>query len=301
MYLQEILEVVAGLVFAWLVLSIGTMQIQEWLAGIINFRGNDLYKAIKKMLGNDDLADLFYDHPLIKGLSDSPDKKIRKPSYISANNFATTLMNIILTSGTESSLILFRLYNLHHIFGKIRSKQIRQLAKEHLKRLLEIARLSIDAETGKPFGNLILVTLEKELIDFGKQFVEIDEDIQDLLKWVRLKKDQIDQLLAKSFATQGELTKYQEILRGILALNFINPNLNLILSSLLIGMGEPHPGGEDFFQTIHTTIEAWFNETMERMSGWYKRKAQYTTFGIVLVIALLFNIYSIQVTTCLWR
>jgi hypothetical protein len=301
MYLQEILEVVAGLVFVWLVLSIGTMQIQEWLASIVNFRGNDLYKAIKKMLGNDDLADLFYDHPLIKGLSDSQNGKIRKPSYISANNFATTLINIILSSGTESSLILLRLYNLRRILGKIRSKQIRQNAEEHLNRLFEIARLSINAETGKPFGNLILVTLEKELIDFGKQFVEIDEDIQDLLKWVRLKKDQIDQLLTKSHAIQGELTKYQEILRGIIALSVINPNLNLILNSLLIGMDEPNREGEDFVQTIQIRIETWFNETMERLSGWYKRKTQMTTFGIGLVIALLFNIDSMQVSNYLWR
>jgi hypothetical protein len=301
MYLQEILEVVAGLVFVWLVLSIGTMQIQEWLASIVNFRGNDLYKAIKKMLGNDDLADLFYDHPLIKGLSDSQNGKIRKPSYISANNFATTLINIILSSGTESSLILLRLYNLRRILGKIRSKQIRQNAEEHLNRLFEIARLSINAETGKPFGNLILVTLEKELIDFGKQFVEIDEDIQDLLKWVRLKKDQIDQLLTKSHAIQGELTKYQEILRGIIALSVINPNLNLILNSLLIGMDEPNREGEDFVQTIQIRIETWFNETMERLSGWYKRKTQFTTFTIGLILALFLNIDSIQVSNHLWR
>ena len=301
MYLQEILEVVAGLVFVWLVLSIGTMQFQEWLASILNFRGNDLHKAIKKMLGNDDLADLFYDHPVIKGLSGFHNENIRKPSYISANNFATTLLNIILCSGTESSLVLLRLYNLRRILGKIRSKQIRKNAEEHLNRLFEIARLSINAETGRPFGNLILVTLEKGLIDFGKQFVEIDGDIQDLLTWVRLKKDQIDQLLAKSHATQGELTQYQEILRGIIALSVINPNLSLVLNSLLIGMGEPNREGEDFLQTIQIRIETWFNETMERLSGWYKRKAQVTTFGIALIIAMLFNIDSIQVSNYLWR
>jgi len=301
MYLQEILEVVAGLVFVWLVLSIGTMQFQEWLASIRNFRGNDLHKAIKKMLANDDLADLFYDHPVIKGLSDFQNEYGRKPSYISASNFATTLINIILSSGAESSLVLLRLYNLRRVLGKIRSKRIRKNAEEQLNRLFEIARLSINAETGKPFGNLILVTLEKGLIDFGKQFVEIDEDVQDLLKWVRFKKDQIDQLLAKSHATQGELSTYQEILRGIIALSVINPNLTLILNNLLIGMGEPNQEGEDFLQRFQIRIEAWFNESMGRLSGWYKRKAQVTTFGIGLVIALLFNIDSLQISKRLWR
>jgi hypothetical protein len=301
MYLQEILEVVAGLIFIWLVLSIGTMQIQEWLASNLGLRGNDLYKAIKKMLGNDDLADLFYAHPIINGLSDFQNEKKRKPSYISANNFAKTLISIILSSSTESLLILLRLYNLRRNLGKIKSKEISHNAKEHLDRLFEIARLSISSETGKPFGNLVLVTLEKELTDFGAQFIEIEEDIQNLLKWVRLKKDQIDQLASKALATQGELSENQVFLRGIIALSVISPNLNLTLNSLLVGMDEPIQEGDGFLQTIQNRIETWFNETMERLSGWYKRKTQMTTFGIGLVIALLFNIDSMQVSNYLWR
>jgi hypothetical protein len=301
MYLQEILEVVAGLIFIWLVLSIGTMQIQEWLASNLGLRGNDLYKAIKKMLGNDDLADLFYAHPIINGLSDFQNEKKRKPSYISANNFAKTLISIILSSSTESLLILLRLYNLRRNLGKIKSKEIRHNAKEHLDRLFEIARLSISSETGKPFGNLVLVTLEKELTDFGAQFIEIEEDIQNLLKWVRLKKDQIDQLASKALATQGELSENQVFLRGIIALSVISPNLNLTLNSLLVGMDEPIQEGDGFLQTIQNRIETWFNETMERLSGWYKRKTQFTTFTIGLILALFLNIDSIQVSNHLWR
>lgn len=301
MYLQEILEVVAGLIFVWLILSIGTMQVQEWLASFKGLRGNELYKAIKKMLGNDDLANIFYDHPIINSLSDFKGEKKRRPSYISANNFAQTLISIILRSSTESSLILLRLYDLRRNLGKIKSKEIRQNASEQLDRLFEIARLSISAETGKPFGNLILVTLEKELTDFGAQFYEIEKDVQILLDWVRLRKDQIDQLAAKSHTTQNEPSDYKSFLTGIIALGVISPTLNLTLNSLLVGMGEPTQTDEDFLQASQTRIETWFNESMDRLSGWYKRKTQFTTFAIGLVIALLLNIDSVQVSTYLWR
>ena len=301
MYLQDILEVVAGLVFVWLVLSIGTMQIQEWLASFAGLRGNELYKAIKKILGNDDLADIFYDHPILNALSDFQNDKKRRPSYISANNFAQTLISIILSSSTESLLILLRLYDLRRNLWKIKSKEIRQNAYEQLDRLFEIARLSISAETGKPFGNLILVTLEKELTDFGAQFNEIETDVKIMLNWVRLRKDQIDQLAAKSHTTQNEPSDYKSFLTGIIALSVISPTLNLALNSLLVGMSETTQEGEGFLQASQTRIETWFNESMDRLSGWYKRKTQFTTFVIGLVIALLLNIDSIQVSNYLWR
>ncbi len=36
MYLQEIFEVVIGLVFIWLVLSTATMQVGEWISNLLN-------------------------------------------------------------------------------------------------------------------------------------------------------------------------------------------------------------------------------------------------------------------------
>ena len=56
MYLQEIFEVVIGLVFVWLILSTATMQVGEWIANLLRWRANDLEKAIKRMLNDADLA-----------------------------------------------------------------------------------------------------------------------------------------------------------------------------------------------------------------------------------------------------
>ncbi len=48
-------------------------------------------------------------------------------------------------------------------------------------------------------------------------------------------------------------------------------------------------------------IEAWFDEAMERVSGWYKRRTQALLFLIGLLVAVIFNVDSIQIYKQLWR
>jgi len=43
-------------------------------------------------------------------------------------------------------------------------------------------------------------------------------------------------------------------------------------------------------------VERWFNETMDRVSGWYKRTTQFWLFGIGILLAIAFNIDSIEIT-----
>lgn len=42
-------------------------------------------------------------------------------------------------------------------------------------------------------------------------------------------------------------------------------------------------------------IENWYNETMDRVSGWYKRQSQLILFFIGLVVAVMFNVDSIEI------
>src|ERR1017187_1886889 len=41
------------------------------------------------------------------------------------------------------------------------------------------------------------------------------------------------------------------------------------------------------------SLETWFDDTMERVSGWYKRKSQLFLFIIGIVLAISFNVDSI--------
>lgn len=48
-------------------------------------------------------------------------------------------------------------------------------------------------------------------------------------------------------------------------------------------------------------LKKWFEESMERNTGWYKRKMQVTTFFIGLLLAMVFNVDSIKITRILSR
>ncbi|MGA7192958.1 MAG: hypothetical protein WBW94_04940, partial [Anaerolineales bacterium] len=105
MNLDAILEVAIGMVFVWLVLSVAAMQVQEWIGSAFAWRAQFLEKAIRNMLGSDQLVNEFYNHPLILSLSE-PGKnpgQYRRPSYIPAGKFASVMMDIFLNAGKDSS------------------------------------------------------------------------------------------------------------------------------------------------------------------------------------------------------
>lgn len=44
-------------------------------------------------------------------------------------------------------------------------------------------------------------------------------------------------------------------------------------------------------------LEKWFDDTMFRVSGWYKRQAQYILFSLGLLIAIIFNVDTIEIAS----
>jgi len=51
---------------------------------------------------------------------------------------------------------------------------------------------------------------------------------------------------------------------------------------------------------IREALEKWFNDTMERVAGWYKRLAQKITVGIAVTIALVTNADMLMVANSLY-
>ena len=54
-------------------------------------------------------------------------------------------------------------------------------------------------------------------------------------------------------------------------------------------------------QSLGKDVEIWFNSTMDRLSGWYKRRAQRQSLIIGLVLAIGLNVDSVVVAETLWR
>ncbi len=48
-------------------------------------------------------------------------------------------------------------------------------------------------------------------------------------------------------------------------------------------------------------VERWFEEAMERVTGWYKRKMQLIIVGVAAAVSVALNVDSFQVTNALWN
>ncbi|MCK4645140.1 MAG: hypothetical protein KAU46_02715 [Candidatus Aminicenantes bacterium] len=94
MFGSLILEVVIGIIFVYLLLSLICSAINEFISMVLSRRSKNLEAGIQNLLsdpGNKSLVKDFYDHPLIKGLQ----QKGKKPPYIPSRTFALVLMDII--------------------------------------------------------------------------------------------------------------------------------------------------------------------------------------------------------------
>lgn len=206
MYLDAILEVAIGLIFSWLVLSLATMQVQEWISTFLSWRAKFLQRALLNMLGDESLVERFYAHPLIRSIS-PPGKKpgeVLRPAYIPAQRFAEATLDLFFSAGQPS----------------IRST----------------GRLS-----------------------------------------------------------------FKELQQGLLRLRDENPSLAAILDHLVPDLELYLERGELSLASLRIQLERWFNDAMERLSSLYKRHAQKWAFVIGFLLALIFNVDSINIARQLWR
>ena len=92
MFGSQVLDVVVGMVFVYLLLSIICTAANEMIASLFAMRANNLAKGIANLLADNrikGLDELFYDHPLIKSLY----RGKRKPSHIPDHTFALAFLD----------------------------------------------------------------------------------------------------------------------------------------------------------------------------------------------------------------
>jgi hypothetical protein len=335
MELGAIIEVAIGVIFVWIVLSLTTIQIQEWINAQLDKRARDMEDAIHEMLANPNLKAQFYDHPVIRGLTakkrqePSPvapwyykypilrgftKEKRRLPSYIPSQQFALTLFDIAMTAGTESSLIQQGILRLRDDLEKDKKLSQKDAVIVELNLLAELARSAAATEAGTAITQKtldVLKTEARQLIDRIKvkypRFT-IDADVEAMLKEGieralneadRLKSE-IDKVL-KAQPKEDLRTNLGKVRRGIAALGVISPEFNQTLNALLLNVEEYATAGETHLAKARQNVENWFDDSMDRVSGAFKRYSQTMALVIGFFVALLLNVDSIDLTLFLWR
>ena len=241
MFNSEVLDVVIGLVFIYLLYSLFATIIQELIATyVLNLRSKVLELAIVRMLeDNSKLANCrivniyqfmlskiseelntfsgqFYNHALIKFLGE--DNNSRKPSYFTGEVFSKVLIDLL------------------------RGK---------------------DVKPGDDIKDRIRISLEEGKIS-----------IKDINHG-----DDIKQKIISSLSSE-QPTKVTKVKIGAETSSFLN------------SVWADAQGDVDKFKVM---LEKWFDETMKRTTGWYKKYTQIILLIVGLVLAVAFNVNTIEI------
>lgn len=255
MFGLEILDIVIGLTFIYLLLSLVATAINEYIASTLNQRGKELAKGLARLLddidGNDaveralegvsasarktggKLVTEFYSHRLIRPLATSTKGgKLHLPSYIPARSFALALLDILEYHKPDAERT------------KAEPDQQDGAARDGQ---------TITPAAGKPDRKAELA------------------GIVELLK----RESPLD---------------VSEHLGGLEKL-LMNPGLDPAIRTHLVGAVA---STQTRLQKLHDSTEVWFNNSMDRVSGAYKRYTQRVLLIIGVVLAVLLNADTVQ-------
>ncbi|MFL5384986.1 MAG: hypothetical protein ACJ8GN_20900 [Longimicrobiaceae bacterium] len=76
--------------------------------------------------------------------------------------------------------------------------------------------------------------------------------------------------------------------------NIENPAIQRVLLTAL-------DSAQGDLEKVRKELERWFDSSMDRVSGWYKRSTQYILFAIGLGVAIVLNVDTISIASYLYR
>ncbi|MCD6012213.1 MAG: hypothetical protein K0Q79_2075 [Flavipsychrobacter sp.] len=307
---NPVLNVVIGLVFIFLIYSLFATAMQEAIANMLQRRANMLQYGIKVMLtktvNNNNLGkfgliwyylkkalqewgdnmkslitkrptrtmhDQFYNHPIIKNYGQN--SWFSKPSYIGASNFSTVLIDTIKNIDKKNLTVAADFKMLKDVLDQF-STDVR----------LRIPNALNKSDTEKKVG-IIYADADKPKINepVYKDDNYTYEDTGTLAYTpdiIRIYGD-----------PQGDTTILAKSSRKE---DYKNENLRFIdketLQILTYHMNEA--GGD--IDVFRSRLEKWYNDTMDRVTGWYKKNTHYWLFAIGLFLAFNLNIDTIEIS-----
>jgi hypothetical protein len=294
---EALIETAIGLFFVFLLISLLSSQLVEWVASYRGWRAKELEKAIRAMLHdpvvqkNIDkealvLADKLYEHPLIASLA----RPGSKPSYIPAGKFALALFDVLLTAGTEVSTIGRARVALEQVKNHFLASLPASAERELQDLIDKIQKLIEDARAANPTpGEIAALSLPPGLND----------ELNGFFRRYSISQSTVNALVQPLMAdSELQLT---QLLNAVLQLAKSRPQLSQLVTSLFSGLDRYLAEGESRLSAARRTVEHWFDDAMDRTSGWYKRSTQLWLGVVGLLLACILNVDTLSVATALWR
>jgi hypothetical protein len=302
MNITPIINTIIGLLFTVTLLSLAVMYLNELVAAHFNWRSSMLETTIRNMLSDAALADQLYNHPLIRSLYSGAEGS-NKPSYIPASAFSQALLDIVSNACAEASLIQEATYRLRWELPKLNSKD-RNLAQKQINVILALTRRALVSEASADVQENSLKEIRAALVRLGIDYNNLKPAIDEMMTTIAVQRDQIQDAIENSHVKQGgdtvrEFTNYYRT--GIKTLSVTHPRLKQTLGALLSEINVLGVQPEGTQQRARQNLEEWFNNSMDRLSGWYRRRAQTLAYAFAISLVLLFNIDTLSLAARLWQ
>jgi hypothetical protein len=258
MFGSSIFDTMLGVVFVFLLVSLLVTIINEMIAAALRSRAKWLREGIERLLGAK-WATAFYKHPLVFATAQSD----KDPSYIPSRSFANVMMDLIRDGNTTLADARAALQAALASAGSGASVSITQL---HLALQQAAAVATAPDANGQP--------------KTGGQRLAAD----------------IAQLRATLPTTVGgAITEIQKFIDALPSSHIRESIAGIAIPQIQKPLLALYDDAQNDVEKFRENVEIWFNNAMDRVGGWYKRRAQLVTFCIGLVLAVAINVDTIDI------
>jgi hypothetical protein len=295
MFNSAILDVIIGLAFVYTMLSMICSALTEWFARFMSLRSKTLAKGIKSLLGEMDTEKL-YEHPLIKGLT----TKKGKPSYIPAHTFFLAVMDIIMSPKQPNHFQIKpneteKIEEVRQVVASLPSDSVIKGAL--LERIDTIANLPSTPEEKATLLNQIdgIAKVRLDTLIKRNMLDDIDAQIVKLQNIIAAE----DQSTPPTETTK-DLEKIHEFKAAVAMLPLDSGIKNMFFTLINTPEIALMDDEKEQLKRVQKKAEKWFDDAMDRVSGWYKRNTQLFILFCALVVTVAANVDTLKIINQLW-
>jgi hypothetical protein len=258
MFGSEVLEVGIGMVLLFLFVSLIATAVQESIEALLKMRSKDLEKGLLQLLHSDHAVAALYNHPMIYSLYDGDYATAKKKNDLPSYIPARNFAGAVLDLVTKGG------FAAASAAGRERGAQPATTPHTSAQEGERAAAIVKAIEAG--------IRAEDAVIEAGKTA-----------------RGTAKAEIEKATPSADEVTKRQRVSELRETAELIQPpQLRKAVLALLDDAGND-------LNKFRTGLEGWFDGTMDRVSGWYKRRSQGTLFWLGLATAIALNIDAITI------
>ena len=268
MSISVVLDVAIGLALVFLVFSVAVSKMNEMVTTYLNTRGKQLEEAIVGLLGSDDSA-----RTLSNTLMNGPWKNLRL-----AKSAATHVAEVGTDTGKGLQPRARRLALPSYISGDAFAKGVLRLSGIPVEQALhDIDPTLLPAPAQAAYATVVATRTKADA-----------EALMALLPIGDAQRAKVQMLVDATSA--DPLAQTAAVIGGLAPDNPLCLKLKALAARY----------GNDRTQIIEG-LASWYDETMDRLSGAYKRRVQVYVLGYATALTLLFNVNAVALTDSLWQ